>query len=70
MVSKILVSAALAVGAAVAVAAPAGADPSVFSTLSCSCAETVSDGKAPAADQVKQGLRAGLSDLPAGQPPQ
>ena len=61
MVTKILVSAALAVGTAVAVAAPANADPSVFNDLSCSCPQTVSNGGSSVADQIERGIRAGLS---------
>ena len=61
MVSKILVSAALTVGAAVAIAAPAGADPSVFNDLSCSCPQTVSNGGSSVIDQINRGIRAGLS---------
>ncbi|OBK45441.1 hypothetical protein [Mycobacterium sp. 1081908.1] len=61
MVSKILVSAALAVGAAVAIAAPAGADPSVFNDLSCSCPQTVSNGGSSVADQINRGIQSGLA---------
>jgi hypothetical protein len=61
VVSKILVSAALTVGAAVAIAAPAGADPSVFNDLSCSCPQTVSNGGSSVIDQINRGIRAGLS---------
>jgi hypothetical protein len=60
LVSKILVSAALAVGAAVAIAAPAGADPSVFNDLSCSCPQTVSNGGSSVADQINRGIQSGL----------
>jgi hypothetical protein len=63
VVSKILVSAALTVGAAVAIAAPAGADPSVFNDLSCSCPQTVSDGAPSVIDQINRGIRAGLSGM-------
>ena len=61
MVSKILVSAALAIGAAVAIAAPAGADPSVFNDLSCSCPQTVSNGGSSVADQINRGIQSGLA---------
>jgi hypothetical protein len=61
VVSKILVSAALAVGAAVAIAAPAGADPSVFNDLSCSCPQTVSNGGSSVADQINRGIQSGLA---------
>ncbi len=61
MVSKILACAALAVGAAVAIAAPAGADPSVFNDLSCSCSQTVSNGGSSVADQIDRGIQSGLA---------
>ena len=61
MVSKILAGAALAVGAAVAIAVPAGADPSVFNDLSCSCPQTVSDGGSSVADQIDLGIQSGLA---------
>ncbi len=61
MVSKILACAALAVGAAVAMPAPAGADPSVFGELSCSCPQTVSNGGSSVADQIDRGIQSGLA---------
>jgi hypothetical protein len=61
LVSKILGSAALAVGVAVAIAAPAGADPSVFNDLSCSCPQTVSNGGSSVADQIDRGIQSGLA---------
>jgi len=61
LVSKILVSAALAVGTAVAIAAPAAADPSVFNDLSCSCPQTVSNGGSSVADQINRGIQSGLA---------
>ncbi|SPM28590.1 hypothetical protein MTAB308_2077, partial [Mycobacterium terramassiliense] len=60
VVSRIIACAALAVGAAVAIAAPAGADPSVFNDLSCSCPQTVSNGGSSVADQIDRGIRSGL----------
>ncbi|BBZ49246.1 hypothetical protein H7H82_12840 [Mycobacterium heidelbergense] len=65
MVSRILVGATLAVGAAVAVAAPAGADPSVFNNLSCSCPQTVSNGGPSLIDQMERGIQAGQSGVDA-----
>jgi hypothetical protein len=61
LVSKILVSAALAVGTAVAIAVPASADPSVFNDLSCSCPQTVSNGGSSVADQINRGIQSGLA---------
>jgi len=62
VVSKTFVSAALTVGAAVAIAAPAGADPSVFNILSCRCPQTVSDG-GPVARPINTGIQAGLAGV-------
>jgi hypothetical protein len=42
-------------------AAPAGADPSVFNDLSCSCPQTVSDTGPSVTDQMKRGIQAGLA---------
>jgi hypothetical protein len=61
VVSKILACAALTFGAAVAIAAPAGADPSVFNDLSCSCPQTVSNGGVSVADQIDRGIQSGLA---------
>jgi hypothetical protein len=60
LVSKILVSAALAVGTALAIAAPAAADPSAFNDLSCSCPQTVSNGGSSVVDQINRGIQSGL----------
>jgi hypothetical protein len=65
VVSRILVSAALAVGAAVAIAAPASADPNPFGDLSCSCPQTFSDGSPALINQITQGIQQGQSDLRA-----
>jgi hypothetical protein len=64
VVSKILVGVAIAVGAAVAIAPPAGAEPGVFNDLSCSCLETVSNGGSSAEDQFNRGILAGLAGGP------
>ncbi len=41
--------------------APAGADPSVFGELSCSCPQTVSNGGSSVADQIDRGIQSGLA---------
>jgi hypothetical protein len=43
-------------------AAPAGADPSPFNTLSCSCQESAPPGSPARRDEITRGLRQGLSD--------
>ena len=65
MITKVLFSAAIALGAAVGVATPAGADPSLFGILSCSCGEAVTapDGGSAVTDQMNQGIRSGLDYL-------
>ena len=65
MFTKVLLSAAIALGAAVGVATSAAADPSVFDTLSCSCEDGVpaADGGPTVAEQVNAGIQSALSDL-------
>ncbi len=64
MIMKVLVSAAIALGAAVGVAAPASADPNPFSNLGCSCQAPGQQGTGPAVtDQINQGIQQGQSDL-------
>ena len=65
MITKILVGGAIVLGAALGLAAPAGADPSVFNDLSCSCPNTVSDHGASVVDQMMRGIQAGLTGIDA-----
>ena len=66
MITKVLVSAAIALGAAVGVAAPASADTNPFSTLGCSCQAPGMQGIGPTVtDQVHQGIQQGRADLQA-----
>jgi hypothetical protein len=68
VIIKVLASAAITLGAAVSVASPANADPSVYGTLSCSCeqAPTAPGGFAAVpGDAVNQGIQSGLADLAA-----
>ncbi|WP_250160660.1 hypothetical protein [Mycobacterium senriense] len=62
-VARILVSAAVVFGSAV-LAAPAGADPSPFNTLSSSCNQTAPAGR----DALLQGIRRGIADWSPGAP--
>jgi hypothetical protein len=63
VVPKFLVSATLAAGAAMALgSAPAGADPSVFNELSCSCSQTTFSGGSSVTDQIDRGILSGLAD--------
>jgi hypothetical protein len=68
LITKMLVSGAIALGIWVGVAAPAsanpnavGANPNQFGALSCSCQETPSPGGLALTEEIKQGIRAGLS---------
>lgn len=65
-----MVGAAVVFGAMVATATPAGADPSQFGTLSCSCAPATGiQGSNPdIKSQVDQGIQQGLDSL-HGNPP-
>jgi hypothetical protein len=73
VITKILVSAAIALGACVGGAAPAsagpnpsGTDPNPFGALSCSCREETGPAGSPARQEIERGIRAGLV---AGLPP-
>ena len=70
MITKVVFSAAIALDAVMAVATPAGADPSSFGTLSCSCTQPgdVPQGKPAVKDQVDQGIQSGLGSLHGGPP--
>ena len=70
MITKVVFSAAIALGAAMAVATSAGADPSSFGTLSCSCTQPVDvpHGKPAVKDQLNQGIHSGLGSLHGGPP--
>jgi hypothetical protein len=70
LITKILFSGAIVLGAALGLAAPAGADPSVFGVLSCGCREVApADGPA-LTDKLSQGIQQGLFSLPSGTPVQ
>jgi hypothetical protein len=70
VITRVLVSAAIAVAAAMGVAAPASADPSPFNDLSCSCPPTVPEGGATVTDQLNKGIQTALTDLQGIQVPQ
>lgn len=61
MITKILFSGVIVLGTSLGLAAPAGADPSVFNDLSCSCPQTVSNTGPSVVDQIDRGIRSGLS---------
>jgi hypothetical protein len=65
VIKKVLFGGAIALSAAAGLATPAGADPSAFGTLGCSCQPpaAVPGGKAPASSQMDQGIQSGLDYL-------
>jgi hypothetical protein len=65
VITKILVSGAVVLGAALGLAAPAGADPSVFNDLSCGCPQTVSNRGPSVTDQIERGIQSGLAGINA-----
>ena len=67
-ITKVLVSIAIAVGSALAVAAPASADPNPFGTdpnpfgsLTCNCQETPSADGQDVTAELDRGIRSALS---------
>ena len=70
LITKVVLTAAITLGAALAVATPASADPSSFGTLGCSCTQPIDvpHGKPAVKDQVDQGIQSGLGSL-HGSPP-
>lgn len=72
--TKTVICAAVAVGAGVGVgvvgatAAPAGADPSAFGTLTCSCQATAPVGSKARRDEITRGIRQSLADWSPGPP--
>jgi hypothetical protein len=65
LITKLVFTAAITLGAALAVATPAGADPSLFGALSCNCTQPsdIPDGKPAVSDQLRQGIQNGLGSL-------
>jgi hypothetical protein len=69
VITKIVVSAAIALGALVVGAAPASADqnspanqPNPFGSLTCSCRKTAPASRQALREQIDRGIRDGLSD--------
>jgi hypothetical protein len=62
VISKILVSAAIALAAWIGGAAPASADPNPFGVLSCSCRTTTTTDSLPPGDGMNQAIQHGISD--------
>jgi hypothetical protein len=75
VITEILVGAAIALGAGLAAAAPAaagpttiGPDPSPYSTLGCNCRETAPAGSPQLSDNIRRGIREGLTASIPGLP--
>jgi hypothetical protein len=70
LITKVVFTAAITLGAALAVATPASADPSSFGTLGCSCTQPIDvpHGKPAVKDQVSRGIHSGLGSLHGGPP--
>jgi hypothetical protein len=67
LITKVLLSAAIAVGAAVGTATPTSADPSLFQILSCGCEEAVTfSGSAAGTDATDLGIQNGLAYMRGG----
>jgi len=76
VITKILVSAAIALGCWVGGAAPASADPNStgtaanpFGGLTCSCQETAPPGSPALREEINRGIREGHSAGVPGLPP-
>jgi hypothetical protein len=74
MITKILASTAIVLGAWVAGAAPAnantnGTDPNPFGGLRCNCQETAAPGSPAFRGEIQRGIQQGHSALFPGLPP-
>ena len=72
MITKILVSAAIALGSCVGGAAlvraetnPGGTDPNPFGALGCSCPEAASPGGPALTEEMERGIWGGLTASPS-----
>ena len=71
MLNNALLSAAITLGAALAVASPASADPNSFGTLGCICSTQPGDVQQDGPtvkDQVNRGIQDGLGSLHSDPP--
>jgi hypothetical protein len=76
VITKILVGAAIALGAGLAGAAPAAADPNAigtappnpYGTLGCNCRETAPAGSPQLGEEINRGIREGLTVSVPGLP--
>jgi hypothetical protein len=70
LITKFVFSAAITLGAALALATPVSANPSSFGALGCSCTRPIDipQGKLPVKNQVDRGIQSGLGSLHGGPP--
>jgi hypothetical protein len=70
LITKVVFSAAITLGVALALATPSGADASSFGAVGCSCTKPVEipHGKLAVKDQVSRGIRSGVDSLHGGPP--
>lgn len=69
IIRPVLVSIAIAVGSAVAVAAPASADPTnAFGGLGCHCQEMAPPASPAQRDEISRGIRDGLDNTQGVRP--
>jgi hypothetical protein len=68
LITKVVASVVITLGAALAVATPAGADPSSFGALGCSCTQPVEvpHDKPAVKENVSRGIQRGLGSLHGG----
>jgi hypothetical protein len=66
MIAKALATGALTVLVGAGAAAPALADPSTFTNISCTCQAPAPQAGPSIQDQINQGIQQGLSDLNPG----
>ncbi|ORB83102.1 hypothetical protein B1987_03760 [Mycobacterium kansasii] len=67
MITKALISAAIAVGASIALAAPAAADEPDASVTTCNCEQSPDKPPAPSLQQMNQSIREALASLESGE---
>ena len=65
MITKVGLTAAISLGVALTLATPAGADPSAFGPLRCSCtrATVIPRGRLAIKDQLDDGIQSGLASV-------
>jgi hypothetical protein len=70
LITKVVFTVAITLATGIAIATPAGADPSSFGTLSCNCTQPIDvpHGKPTVKQQVSRGIQSGRGSLYGGPP--